>query len=108
MIPAMTLWNRQDLEDSKRISGCQGLKDREVWYSAKDFSGSETTLHHTTLVNTYYYMYGQNQECTIPKVIQFSRSVVSNSLRPHEPQHARPPCPSPTARVHPNSCPLSQ
>ena len=54
MIPAMTLWNRQDLEDSKRISGCQGLKDREVWYSAKDFSGSETTLHHTTLVNTYY------------------------------------------------------
>ena len=39
---------------------------------------------------------------------QFSRSVVSNSLRPHEPQHARPPCPSPTPRVHPNPCPLSQ
>ena len=39
---------------------------------------------------------------------QFSHSVVSNSLRPHEPQHARPPCPSPTPRVHPNSCPLSQ
>ena len=40
--------------------------------------------------------------------IQFSRSVVSNSLRPHELQHARPPCPSPTPRVHPNSCPSSQ
>ena len=39
--------------------------------------------------------------------VQFSRSVVSNSLRPHEPQHARPPCPSPTPRVHPNPCPLS-
>ena len=39
--------------------------------------------------------------------VQFSRSVVSNSLQPHEPQHARPPCPSPTARVYPNSCPLS-
>ena len=38
---------------------------------------------------------------------QFSRSVVSNSLWPHEPQHARPPCPSPTAGVHPNSCPLN-
>ena len=40
--------------------------------------------------------------------VQFSRSVVSDSLRPHEPQHARPPCPSPTPGVCPNSCPLSQ
>jgi len=39
--------------------------------------------------------------------VQFSRSVVSDSLRPHESQHARPPCPSPTPRVHPNPCPLS-
>ena len=35
--------------------------------------------------------------------VQFSRSVVSNSLRPHESQHARPPCPSPTPGVHSNS-----
>ena len=35
---------------------------------------------------------------------QFSRSVVSDSLRPHELQHARPPCPSPTPGVYPNSC----
>ena len=40
--------------------------------------------------------------------IQFSCSVVSDSLRPHEVQHARPPCPSPTPRVHPNSCPSSR
>ena len=40
--------------------------------------------------------------------VQFSCSVVSNSLRPHESQHARPPCPSPTPGVHPNSCPSSQ
>ena len=38
---------------------------------------------------------------------QFSRSVVSDSLRPHESQHARPPCPSPTPGVHPDSCPSS-
>ena len=38
---------------------------------------------------------------------QSSRSVVSNSFQPHEPQYARPPCPSPTAGVHPTSCPLS-
>ena len=40
--------------------------------------------------------------------VQFSRSVVSNSLRPHELQHARPPCPSPTPGVHLNSCPSSR
>ena len=38
---------------------------------------------------------------------QISCSVVSDSLRPHEPQHARPPCPSPTPGVHPKPCPLS-
>ena len=38
----------------------------------------------------------------------FSRSIVSNSLRPHESQHARSPCPSPTPGVHKNSCPSSQ
>ena len=40
--------------------------------------------------------------------VQFSHSVVSNSLRPHELQHARPPCPSPTPGAYPNSCPLSR
>ena len=40
--------------------------------------------------------------------VQFSRSVVSDSLWPHESQHARPPCPSPTPRVHSDSRPLSQ
>ena len=39
---------------------------------------------------------------------QFSRSVVSDSLRPHEPQHARPPCPSPTPGVHSDARPSSQ
>ena len=41
-------------------------------------------------------------------VSQFSCSVMSNSLQTHELQHTRPPCPSPTPRVHPNSCSLSQ
>ena len=40
--------------------------------------------------------------------VQFSRSVVSNSLSPHELQHARPPCLSQTPRVDSNSCPSSQ
>ena len=45
---------------------------------------------------------------SVAPYIQFSHSVVSNSFRPHEPQHARPPRPSPTPGVHPNPCPLSQ
>ena len=45
--------------------------------------------------------------CSVGSV-QFSRSIVSNSLWPHESQHARPPCPSPTPRVHSDSCPSSQ
>ena len=40
--------------------------------------------------------------------VHFSRSVVSNSLRPHESQYTRPPCPSATPGVYTNSCPLSQ
>ena len=40
--------------------------------------------------------------------LQFSRSAVSHFLRPHEPQHTRPPCPSPAPGVHRNPCPLSR
>ena len=40
--------------------------------------------------------------------VQFSRSVMSDSLWPHETKHARPPCLSPTPRVHSNPCPSSQ
>ena len=45
---------------------------------------------------------------SICKSVQFSHSVVSNSLKLHGLQDARPPCPSPTPRVYSNSCPLSQ
>ena len=43
----------------------------------------------------------------LQSVSQFSRSVLSNSLWPHESQHARPPCPSPTPGVYANTCPSS-
>ena len=43
-----------------------------------------------------------------PGSVQFSRSVMSDSLRPHGQQHTRPPCPSPTPRVYPNSSSSSQ
>ena len=47
------------------------------------------------------------KNCHISSV-QFSCSVMSDSLWPHEPQYARPPCPSPAPGVHPNPCPLSR
>ena len=40
--------------------------------------------------------------------VQFSHLVMSNSLRPHELQHTRPPCPWPTSGVHPTSCPSNR
>ena len=46
--------------------------------------------------------------CLIRDSVQFSHSVVSDSVRPHEPQHTRPPCPSSTPRVHSNSHPSSR
>ena len=46
--------------------------------------------------------------CLLFSSVKFSHSVVSNSLQPHESQHARPPCPSPGPRVYPNPCPSSQ
>ena len=59
-------------------------------------------LSHLILTTT-------NEMClTMSSSVQFSCSVMSDSLWPHEPQNARPPCPSPTPRVYPNSCPLSR
>ena len=52
-------------------------------------------------LNTYFFHDHWNS-----RTVQFSHSVMSDSLRPHESQHARPPCPSTSPRVHSNSCPL--
>ena len=48
------------------------------------------------------------QKAAVFLSVQFSRSVVSDSLQPRGLRHARPPCPSPTPRVYSNSCPLSR
>ena len=80
-----------------------------VWTTAtlkengnKRLKGSSMAPQHT---NQYVPTY---ENISYLGSVQFSRSVVSDSLWPHGPQHARPPCPSPTPRVHSNPCPLSQ
>ena len=55
----------------------------------------------------YFFRWWKNVSDLLSSV-QFSLSVMSDSLRPHEPQHTRLPCQSPTPRVHPNPCPLSR
>ena len=68
-------------------------------YTEAFYSFSLSVLH------THTHMREREREIC---EVQFSHSVVSDSLRPHEPQHARPPCPAPTPRVYPNPCPLSR
>ena len=67
------------------------------------FQASETAKRSIWLWFFTITIFGSCQS-----VSQFSRSVLSNSLRPHESQHARPPCPSPTPGVYSNSCPSSR
>ena len=57
------------------------------------------------LVNSWHYYSGFKVAFSS---VQFSHSIVSNSLWPHEPQHARPPYPLPTPGGHPNPCPSSR
>ena len=67
-------------------------------------SGFYTTTHSDQL-SGWTKKKLQNTSQSQVQSVQFSCSVVFDSLRPHEPQHTRPPCPSPTPRVHPNPCP---
>ena len=61
--------------------------------------------HHSLVSQRHSQM--EKSIKTLFSSVQFSRSVMSDSLWPHELQHARPPCPSPTPGVHSYSCPLS-
>ena len=62
----------------------------------------DTCTSMFTVAHTHIHTNG------ILRSVQFSRSVMSDSLRPHESQHTRPPCLSPTPRVHSDSGPLSR
>ena len=82
----------------------------------RELDMTEVTEHICTQFNTHCWECNMHLKSTyllnLPVMpfssVQFNHSVVSDSLRPHEPQHARPPCPSPTPRVHSNSRPSSR
>ena len=75
---------------------------------AEDLYQSQTW--HKGLLEEEIFLYPSSQRINWHETdsVQFGHSIVSDSLQPHERQHDRPPCPSPTPRVHPNSCPSSQ
>jgi len=78
-----------------------GLNEVTTLLNAGD-GGRKILLYYIALL--FYYLLCFIVINTISSV-QFSRSVVSDSLRPHELQQARPACPSPTPGIHSNSCP---
>ena len=92
----------QDMTEQLNWTEYQNLMVTTNWKSTTD---TYTKMKIESKYNTKVSHQITRQE---NKTVQFSHSVVSNSLRPHEPKHARPPCPSPTPGVYPNSCPLSQ
>ena len=91
----------------KKETGCKRAGDRDVLYhhcncAHMTVSTCQNPSNHTlTLLSTNVII------CKFSSV-PFSRSVMSDSLWPHEPQHTRPPCPSPTPRVYANPCPTSR
>ena len=75
------------------------------WFIWTGFNKSNLLINrHVDRWRSYVSIY----EHQLLSYVQFSCRVMSDSSWSHEPQHPRPPCPSPTAGVHPNPCPLSR
>ena len=86
------IWLVRSLKNYKGQSTSSRLMTVQSMWISKQISTPTITTQHT-----YFSL----------RTVQFSHSVVSDSLRTHGLQHARPPCASPTPRVYSNSCPLS-
>ena len=93
-------WNHPVLTHGKIVFHENGPWCQKVWGPLLYWN---TDIEVSNIKGTLNYCVPQ----LLPSV-QFSCSVVSDSFRPHELQHAMPPCPSPTPGVHPNPCPSSQ
>ena len=104
-------WGPKELDTTKQLSPSLLFPPNLCLYmfgmGAQGTKIFGTKLKKKLPLKIYYSIRAASSLC-LPISVQFSHSVVSDSLRPHELQHARPPCPSPTAGVYPKPCPLSQ
>jgi len=112
----VTPWTIQSMEfwtgvGSHFSRGSSQPRDRtQVFHITGGFLPAEPwgKPKNTGVGNLFLLQQKWNKVWSIEPSVQFSRSVVSDSLWPHESQHTRPPCPSPTPGVHPDSRPSSQ
>ena len=95
MLPKAHLTSHSRMPGSRRVITTSWL------------SGSWRSFLYSSVYSCYLFLISSASVRSFSSV-QFSCSVVSDSLQPHESQHARPPCPSPTPRVHSDSHPSSQ
>ena len=84
------------------------LRERTVKVMQSNFQSLESQLSCLKTTGRGKKMKVKQNLIFVICSVQFSCSVVSDSLQPHELQHARPPCPSPTPRIYSNSCPSSR
>ena len=94
MVLCCSVYQDTWVEQAGELGWRKGNSDL-YWVPAKPHSISALVTLHITLTTVCFCLH------------QFSRSVVSDSFQPHELQHARPPCSSPTPGTYPNPCPLS-
>ena len=96
-------WGRRESDVTLRLNK-KLLEDRNCGKQEDIFLTPSINVPSQPTPPTLIFLLYSHQLCSV----QFSRSVVSDSLRPHESQHARPPCLSSTPGVHSNSRPSSQ
>ena len=101
----------KDRHDSgvERTSLLSPVSTGRFFTTGKPISEHRLLLKSQPMVQVFYWIPLRRPYRLIRlSSVQFSRSVMSNSLQPHELQHTRPPCPSPTPGVHSNSRPSSR
>ena len=97
--------------EGKGMGGCKVVFEEQIFHSgwfAQDSGILQKGCRKKLLLRRVQEKERGDSVYLTPSLVRFSCSLVSDSLQPHGPQHARPPCPSPVSGVYPNSCSLSR
>ena len=98
-----SLSKKDEQQPSVNNNGQRAWKRNKFYFKLERFSGSLLQFYHLAYSGKDVFFSFLDFEVSINSSVQFSCSVVSNSFRPHELQHVRPPCISPSPGVHSNS-----